>query len=45
MLQKLALEHGSDPRKSYLIGLLAEHTEEDEMTDAFMIWLEKLLMD
>ena len=42
-LQKLAREHENHPHKLYLMELLAEHAEEDEMSAGFIAWIEMLL--
>jgi len=43
LLQGLAREHAGDSGKLYLVGLLAEHAEEDEMTADFLEWVRTLL--
>jgi hypothetical protein len=40
-LQELAREHAGEPHKAYLIGLLAEHAEDEEMTVAFLEWIQE----
>ena len=42
-LQEMMKECGGDPRMAYMIGLLAEHAEEDEMTAEFLEWVVELL--
>ena len=42
-LQKLAVRYVNDPRKAYLIGLLAEHAEESELSAEFIEWFENIL--
>ena len=37
-LQALARESAGNPHKLYLIGLLAEHAEEEEMTAELLEW-------
>ena len=39
LLQCLAREHAADPNRMYLIELLAEHAEEEEMTEEFLQWV------
>ena len=41
LLQEMAQEHADDPRKLYLIELLAEHAEEEEMLEEFLRWIGK----
>ena len=43
-LQKLAVRYANEPNKLYLIALLAEHAEEDEVSAEFLVWLEIMLM-
>jgi len=42
LLQILAVKYADDPHKRYLIGLLAEHAEEDEMSAEFLVWIKLL---
>jgi len=42
-LQELAREHAGEPHKVYLIGLLAEHAQDEEMTAAFLEWVRSVL--
>ena len=37
-LQAMAQEQAEEPHKLYLIGLLAEHADESEMTAEFLEW-------
>jgi len=37
-LQSMAKEHAQEPHKLYLIGLLAEHADESEITTEFLEW-------
>jgi len=37
-LQEMAREHAEEPNKLHIIGLLAEHAEEAEMTADFLEW-------
>ena len=37
-LQAMAKEQAEEPYKLYLIGLLAEHADEAEMTAEFLEW-------
>jgi len=39
----MAKEHAEEPHKLYLIGLLAEHAEEEEMTAEFLEWVKGIL--
>jgi len=39
LLQCLALECAADPNMMYLIELLAEHADEEEMTEGFLQWV------
>ena len=43
VLQQLAQVHVNESLEMYLIDLLAEHAEEDEMTIEFLDWIERLL--
>ncbi|MDR2686514.1 MAG: baseplate J/gp47 family protein, partial [Oscillospiraceae bacterium] len=36
-------EHAGEPHKAYLIGLLAEHAEEEECTGELLAWIRELL--
>ena len=38
-LQRMAKEFAGDPNRLYLIGLLAEHAEEEECTEEVMGWV------
>jgi len=42
-LQATAREYAQEPHKLYLIGLLAEHTDEAEMTAEFLEWAMNVL--
>ena len=42
-LQKMARDCAGDPNTLYLIGLLAEHAEEAEMTAEFLEWAGGIL--
>ena len=42
-LQEVTMKHTDEPNKLYLTGLLAEHAEEEDVTDAFLIWFDTLL--
>jgi len=42
-LQAMAIESPEEPHKLYLIGLLAEHAEEEEMTAEFLKWVANVL--
>ena len=42
LLQQSARVHTGGPHKAYLISLLAEHAEEDEMMAEFLEWVEVL---
>ena len=42
-LQEMERASAGEPNKSYLIGLLAEHAEEAEMTAEFLEWTEGIL--
>jgi len=37
-LQEMAQEQAEEPHKLYLIGLLAEHADETEITAEFLEW-------
>ena len=43
LLQKLAIRYANDPDRLCLIGLLAEHAEEDEVSAEFLEWVDTLL--
>jgi hypothetical protein len=45
LLQEMAWEHADDPRKLFLIERLAEHVEEEEMTEEFLRWIAEMLRD
>ena len=38
-LQEIARQHAKDTHKLYVIGLLAEHAEEDEITEEVLEWI------
>jgi len=42
-MQELAVEFTGEPHELYLIGLLAEHAEDDEITTEFLKWMRILL--
>ena len=42
-LQAMAQEQAEEPHRLYLIGLLAEHAEEEEMTMDFLKWVAGVL--
>jgi len=42
-LQEMAKEYAGCPHKLYFIGLLAEHAEEEEVTDEFLQWARGIL--
>jgi len=42
-LQEIAKEQEEEPHKLYLIGLLAEHAEEGEMTAEFLEWVKGIV--
>jgi len=42
-LQKMAKEYAGEPNKMYLIVLLAEHAEEEEVTAELLRWVEVTL--
>ena len=42
-LQQMRLQFEDHPNKAYLIDLLAEHAEEEEMTAAFLEWAAAVL--
>jgi len=42
-LQAMASEHAGKRHKLYLIGLLAEHADEAEMTAEFLEWVRNVL--
>ena len=41
-LQRMHRDYGNNPNAAYLIGLLAEHAEEEEMTGAFLEWVTRM---
>ena len=43
LLQEMAVKYAGEPQKVYLIQLLAEHVEEDEMTAEFLEWVNETL--
>jgi len=43
VLHELARDHANDPKKSYMIELLADHTEDDHFDQMFLEWLIALL--
>lgn len=43
VLQELARTHEDEPHKLYMIKLLAEHADEPEMTESFLLWLKSAL--
>ena len=44
-LQAMAREYAEKPYHSYLIGLLAEHSEETEVTAEFLAWATGVLKE
>lgn len=42
-LQKMATEYAEEPYKRYLIDLLAEHAEEDEMSVKLLEWVSIIM--
>jgi len=40
LLQEMVQAHANDPNVSLLLGLLAEHADEDEMTTEFLLCLK-----
>jgi len=42
-LQTMVMECPEEPDKRYLVGLLAEHAEEEEMTAGFLEWVRSVL--
>jgi len=44
ILQEAAKLHQNEPNKLYLIALLAEHAEEEEMTAELLAWVNALLL-
>ena len=42
-LQAMAVEHGGNPNKLYLIELLAEHAEDEEVTACLLELVKRLL--
>jgi hypothetical protein len=40
-LQELAREHAGQPHKAYLVGLLAEHAEDEECTAELLAWVRR----
>ncbi|MCL2445183.1 MAG: hypothetical protein FWD06_00215 [Oscillospiraceae bacterium] len=42
-LQAMAIVHAGKMHKLYLIQLLAEHAQDDEMTMEFLAWTDELL--
>ena len=42
-LQEMARDYAGESLKQYLIGLLAEHAEEEEMTAEFLEWVRDVL--
>ena len=43
VLQEVVKEHAGEPHKVYLIGLLAEHAEEDGCTQEVLEWAQGVL--
>ena len=43
LLQEMAREHAGEAYALYLIGLLAEHAEEDECMDGFFGWVREII--
>ena len=42
-LQEATREYAEEPHKLYLIGLLAEHADDAEMTAEFLEWVRNVL--
>jgi len=42
-LQEMARDYAGEPHRAYLIGLLAEHAEEEEVTAEYLRWIEGAL--
>ena len=42
-LQRMAQEFAGEPGKLYLVGLLAEHAEEEECTGEVIEWVGEVL--
>ena len=43
-LREIARECAGDACALYLVGLLAEHAEEEECTQAFLAWVREMLI-
>ncbi|MCL2532133.1 MAG: hypothetical protein FWE40_08245 [Oscillospiraceae bacterium] len=43
ILQKMALNHANNQHKTYVINVLADHTEDDCVDRVFLDWLSELL--
>ena len=43
VLQRMAKEFAGEPGKLYLIGLLAEHVEEEECTVEVLAWVGEVM--
>jgi len=43
VLQDMAKVCAGEPHKLYLIGLLVEHADEEEITEEFLVWVRKLI--
>ena len=43
VLQEMAQEHRDAPGKTYLIALLAEHAQDEEMTESFLRWIAEII--
>ena len=43
-LREMARECAEDAYALYLVGLLAEHAEEEECTQAFLAWVREMLI-
>ena len=42
-LQEMVKEYAGDPNRLYLIGLLVEHADEEEITEEFLKWIRVML--
>ena len=44
-LQELAKQHAGETHRLYVIQLLAEHAEEEEMSAEFLRWITDMFME
>ena len=42
LMQKMARECAQEPHKAYLVGLLADHAQEEAFTEEFLQWIQRV---